>query len=44
MRLIADPELARCMGEAGKKAIREKFNWEVEWPKLEALYARLLER
>ena len=42
MRLLADPELARRMGEAGKKAVRERFNWEVEWPKLKALYERLL--
>ena len=42
MRLLADPELARRMGEAGKKAVLERFNWEVEWPKLKALYERLL--
>jgi glycosyltransferase involved in cell wall biosynthesis len=27
-RLLADPALARRMGEAGRRAVRERFNWD----------------
>jgi len=42
--LLSDPELARTMGEAGRKAVLEKYNWESEKTKLLALYERLLAR
>lgn len=36
------PELRREMGERGRRAVRERFNWEEEEAKLLALYRRLL--
>lgn len=42
-RLVRDPELARRMGEAGRRAARERFNWDVESAKLLRLYATVLE-
>ena len=44
MTLLTDPELARTMGEAGRSAVLERYNWETEEPKLLALYERLLGR
>jgi glycosyltransferase involved in cell wall biosynthesis len=41
-RLVKDPDLARRMGAAGRRAIRERFNWSVERAKLLALYEDLL--
>jgi glycosyltransferase involved in cell wall biosynthesis len=41
--LIGHPDKARHMGENGKKAVLEKYNWEKESQKLLALYADLLE-
>ena len=29
-RLVRSPETARAMGEAGRRAVRERFNWDVE--------------
>lgn len=40
-RLVNDPALARCLGENGKRAVYERFNWNVEWPKLRDLYYQL---
>ena len=42
--LLSDPKLARRMGEAGREAVLEKYNWESEKTKLLALYERLLSR
>jgi glycosyltransferase involved in cell wall biosynthesis len=36
--LSEDPELARRLGENGRRAIAERYNWEAELRKLEALY------
>ncbi|QAA76346.1 MAG: glycosyl transferase family 1 [Candidatus Bipolaricaulis sibiricus] len=40
--LLTHPEEARRMGEHGRQAVREKYNWEKESEKLLALYAELL--
>ena len=41
-RSVRDPELARRMGEAGKRAVMERFNWENEKSKLLNVYRRVL--
>lgn len=38
--LNEDPERARRLGENGRRAIAERYNWETELTKLEALYRR----
>jgi glycosyltransferase involved in cell wall biosynthesis len=40
-QLWKDPEEARRLGENGRRAILEQFNWEAEFAKLDALYRRL---
>ncbi len=40
--LWKDPEEARRLGENGRRAILERFNWEAEFAKLDALYQRLM--
>jgi glycosyltransferase involved in cell wall biosynthesis len=40
-RLLTSPALARQMGEAGRKAIDEHFNWQAEARKLTQLYDEL---
>jgi len=42
--LITHPEEARQMGENGRRAVEEKYNWEHEREKLLALYRRLTEK
>lgn len=42
--LLDNPEVARQMGENGRKAIKEEFNWSVEEKKLFALYEDILEQ
>ena len=42
--LLEHPEEAKAMGERGKKAIKEKYNWEIEKEKLLKVYKKLLER
>jgi glycosyltransferase involved in cell wall biosynthesis len=39
--LISDPELAKRMGENGKKAVLEKYNWPVQAVKLTDFYRRI---
>lgn len=39
--LIANPEKAKEMGENGRKAIIEKYNWDIEKKKLSHLYETL---
>ena len=39
--LNEDPELARRMGENGRRAIAEHYNWEAELAKLAALYRQV---
>ena len=41
-KLIADPELAKKMGENGKKAVLTKYNWHSEEQKLMNLYSGLV--
>jgi glycosyltransferase involved in cell wall biosynthesis len=36
-----DPALARRLGENGRRAIAERYNWEAELGKLDALYRKL---
>lgn len=40
--LLERPELRREMGENGRRAVQEKYNWEVEARNLAALYKKLL--
>lgn len=40
--LHADPARARAMGEAGRRAVRERFNWDGEARRLVELYERLI--
>jgi asparagine synthase (glutamine-hydrolysing) len=41
--LVRNPELAKKMGEAGRRAVRERFNWASECTKLLSLYQEVLE-
>jgi glycosyltransferase involved in cell wall biosynthesis len=41
-RLAADPAAAAAMGERGRKAVRERYNWELQADRLEAIYRKLL--
>jgi len=41
---ITHPDEARKMGENGRRAIVEKYNWEREGEKLIKLYEELLKR
>ena len=41
-RLIIDPIFARRLGENGRRAILEKYNWEAEERKLKEIYRSLL--
>lgn len=40
--LLDHPEEARQMGENGRRAVKEEFNWGVEEKKLLALYEEIL--
>lgn len=42
--LAGNPDRAGEMGENGRRAVRERYNWSVEEDKLLALYARLSKR
>ena len=39
---LADPGLRARMGDLGRAAVLQKFNWETEAEKLLAMYAALL--
>lgn len=39
--LAMNPETAQIMGQNGRKAVEEKYNWQVEEKKLFALYSHL---
>lgn len=41
-KIIADPLLAKKMGEEGRKAVAEKYNWSIEAKNLISLYEKLL--
>jgi glycosyltransferase involved in cell wall biosynthesis len=40
--LFGNPDLARRLGENGRRAVRERFNWDIESIKLLALYRDIL--
>ena len=40
--LVRNPALARQMGEAGREAVRTRFNWQAESKKLLDLYHQLV--
>lgn len=40
--LLDNPEIAKRMGENGRKAVTQKYNWSIEEKKLLALYDSLL--
>jgi glycosyltransferase involved in cell wall biosynthesis len=42
--ILENPEEARRMGENGKQAVREKYNWTIEEKKLFEVYEKVLER
>lgn len=39
--LLSNPNISKEMGQAGRRAIREKFNWKIEEEKLLKLYGHL---
>lgn len=39
--LVENPEIARRMGENGRRAVQDRYNWKIENEKLLALYANL---
>jgi glycosyltransferase involved in cell wall biosynthesis len=41
--LLEHPDDARQMGERGRRAVEERYNWESEAPKLLACYERLIQ-
>jgi glycosyltransferase involved in cell wall biosynthesis len=41
-RLVRNPEQAKEMGDIGRRAVRERFNWNVEQDKLLGLYQQVL--
>lgn len=41
VRLIENPDLRKSMGQAGRKRIREVFNWEAKGAFMEDLFAKL---
>jgi glycosyltransferase involved in cell wall biosynthesis len=41
-QLVRTPNLARQMGEAGRRAVHERFNWKIERSKLLELYQDIL--
>ncbi len=40
--LISHPDVAKRMGENGRRAVREKFNWSIEEKKLIQFYEEVL--
>jgi glycosyltransferase involved in cell wall biosynthesis len=40
-RILADPEAARAMGERGRRAVEERFNWSTAARALIDVYARV---
>jgi glycosyltransferase involved in cell wall biosynthesis len=42
LSLVSQPEVALAMGRHGQKAVRERFNWEVESNKLGSYYDSIL--
>jgi len=44
IRLLESPQEARAMGERGRKAIHDRYNWETEEQKLLMVYERALRK
>lgn len=44
IKLKNDRTLRKCLGDAGRKAIEEKFSWEKDFEKLNSLYERLFDK
>jgi glycosyltransferase involved in cell wall biosynthesis len=42
LRLLDDPALGRRLGAAGRTLVRERYDWPVILPRLEALYQEIL--
>ena len=42
--ILDDPELAKRMGENGRKAVAERFNWGIEEKRLFKLYESVLKK
>ena len=42
--LVSNPEMARRMGENGRKAVEARYNWQMEEQKLLAFYDSILSR
>ncbi len=42
MFLLDNPSIAERMGKNGRRAVQEKYNWEIEGKKLVAVYNKLL--
>jgi glycosyltransferase involved in cell wall biosynthesis len=42
--LFEHPDEARAMGERGRRAVLERFNWEMEVPKLVQMYESIVNR
>ena len=40
--LVANPDMAQRMGENGRRAVEERYNWGIEEQKLLAFYERIL--
>jgi glycosyltransferase involved in cell wall biosynthesis len=43
LRLIGDPALGQRLGAAGRALVRERYDWSVVVPRLEAIYQDLME-
>ena len=40
--LVTDPDMAQRMGENGRRAVEERYNWGIEEQKLLAFYEQIL--
>jgi glycosyltransferase involved in cell wall biosynthesis len=42
LRLLDDPALGRRLGAAGRELVRQRYDWSVVVPQLEALYQKIV--
>jgi glycosyltransferase involved in cell wall biosynthesis len=42
VRLLRDPDLRARMGAEGRRRVEQRYNWELEFPKLAELYEEVL--
>lgn len=40
--LVTDPVMAQCMGENGRRAVEQKYNWSNEEKKLFSFYEKVI--